>query len=78
MNNLQQPAFQTTGWEESGKGPAMYSNHEGFTKLEYAAILITNGLLSNSSWNASLPTDNEKIAAISVSLAKALIEKCNK
>ena len=70
MNNLQQPAFPISEKDYNrfadSRGP-----WTGFTKLEYAAILIAQGL-SAKYGNADF------VISESVKIAKAVIEECNK
>lgn len=71
MNNLQQPAFPFIN-EEDGH----YENREtytGFTKLEYAALLIAQGICSET-----IDRGTGYIATRSVEIAKAVLEEANK
>lgn len=66
MNNLQQPAFplgqKTFGsWDKSVA-------ETGFTKLEYAAILIAQGMCANGIFQADE----------AVLRAKLVLDECNK
>lgn len=73
MENLQGPAFPISEVEYN-RFSGCTGPWTGFTKLEYAAILIAQGLAnyySQKEWTADLPRD-------SVFLAKAVIEECNK
>jgi len=80
MDNLKRPAYPqplTLGSDGSVLTP--WQHHEdfaGFTKLEKAALIIAQGMCSNS----KLEYNNafKDIPSQSVKLAKAVLEECNK
>lgn len=78
MNNLQQPAFPTIeSINHSGDVIEVKTKDPGFTKLEYAAILIAQGLLGHYNQGAT-HDDFVNISVLSAKLAKMVIEECNK
>lgn len=74
MNNLQQPAFPVPN-KLLPDGAGGWVPMMGLTKLEYAAIEIAKGIMSNT-----LLADNEDeyIARDAVKIAKAVLEEANK
>ena len=71
MDNLKQPAFPYIEYDKAA------SCAPGFTKLEYASLLIAQGYASNA--GGQWPDDVEgAIAFQSVKLAKAVLEEANK
>jgi hypothetical protein len=68
MNNLQSSAFPLD-FPSKEYAP----DEKGFTKLEYASLLIAQGLASDS--NSDL---TDFLAKLSVSFAKAVLEEANK
>lgn len=73
MNNLQQPAFPITGEPVNQLDYGIEAL--GFTKLEYAALMIAQGL--TRFFHADAYNDKE-ITADATRIAKAVIEECNK
>jgi len=46
----------------------------GFTKLEYASLMIAQGAISDG----QMPNNDAKLAAVCVLFAKAVLEEANK
>ena len=81
MDNFNLPAFPIILKE--GEKYSGHSNIDGFTKLEYAALMITQGLQSPDDWQLSATNDKapsiaQKTAQTAVMLAKAVLEEANK
>jgi hypothetical protein len=90
MDNLKSPAYPFLEANESGYGNSvsvwqadggkqMFPFQAGFTKLEYASLLIAQGLATRELLEilegSNYPSG---VAKLSISIAKAVLEEANK
>jgi len=80
MDNLKSPAFaQQIILHPIDNKPfaagQMVEGAEGFTKLEYAALMIGQGMVSNPIYHSHT---GQQIAAKSLSFAMSILEEANK
>jgi hypothetical protein len=73
MDNLNSPAYPTLDSYEGG-GTMTASN--GFTKLEYASLLIAQGIVQ--SWGSASYGHEAEIARNARAVAEAVLEEANK
>ena len=78
MVNLKEDAFPSTV-SYSDESPEVLTRTGGFTKLEYAPLLIAQGLATRELLEI-LEGENypSGVAKLSISIAKAVIEEANK
>jgi hypothetical protein len=78
MNNLNSPAYPRA-YEFSAKYDNEVENHEGFTKLELASLMIAANLTPIHYDGIGVTTSQvETITQTSVEVAKAVLEEANK
>ena len=89
MDNLKLPASPFFEATENGYGNAVciydvtggkqiLPFSPGFTKLEKAALMITQGLAASNFYVIGMHSEHPAIAETAVSLAKAVLEAANK
>lgn len=76
MDNTQLPAYPGIYYYTDEGGENMSAHCEGFTKLEYATLMIAQGKCVNGF--PCLSQDDRVFARHCVDLAKAVLEEANK
>jgi hypothetical protein len=71
MDNLKQPSFPYIEYDKAA------SCAPGFTKLEYASLLIAQGYIANGAYKND-EQEGYEIARCSVNVAKLVLEEANK
>lgn len=84
MDNLKLPAYPQQTWEEVGlhggisaAAHSTDSRYPGFTKLEFAALLVAQGYISAGAYKDD-EQEGLEIARCAVNVAKAVLEEANK
>lgn len=77
MDNLHSPAYpQTNDTMQKGE---QWDENRGFTKLEYAALMIAQGMCSAGDWlQEASPAQYKLIAEVAIGIGKSVLEEANK
>jgi len=83
MNNLNRPAYpQPIALGSEGDILTPIGQHDdfaGFTKLEYASLMIAQGLLSGGNGaNIEINGTMHSLSTAAIAVAKSILEDCNK
>jgi hypothetical protein len=71
MENIKRPAYP--------KPVGQHNDHNfGFTKLEYASLMIAQGMIGNYPADGLTSRELECLTFSSVSIAKAVLQEANK
>lgn len=79
MDNLKSPAYPVIDWKQINDGTIVYQSEGGFTKLEKAALMIAQGLLSGGNGaNIIINGTAHSLTTAAIETAKSILELANK